>query len=174
MTMSTKLLLTACAALAAPTEVVGFAGSPLATAANASPLAMSPSSPEASRRDVLAGVSSAAFGLATLVASPDGASAKALDLRPGPITEASAANIKAYEASYQGVYSDPNHPEGYRIIMANGKGGATMTLSDGNGGETYKNIPVGVKDGELSFDFGFSECMCCKKLVHKSTCNKQS
>lgn len=76
----------------------------------------------------------------------------------------SAAN-KANE-SYQGVWSDPMHPNGYRIIMATkGKdGSAMMEISDGVDkdvdpaeAETFKNIPIGIKGNEFSFDFGFSE-----------------
>ena len=62
------------------------------------------------------------------------------------------------------MYTDPNHPEGYRVIMASGNG-ATMTLSDGvakdapegTEEETFKNIPIAVNGNELSFDFSFSE-----------------
>lgn len=114
------------------------------------------SSTPQSRRDILSNAASVA--IAALVLGPNDAAA----FKPGPITAQSAAN-KAAE-SYQGVYSDPNHPEGYRVIMASGKG-ATMTLSDGvakdapDGTEekTYKNIPVAIKEGgnELSFDFSF-------------------
>lgn len=120
---------------------------------------MSSSSPQPqSRRDILSNAASVvAVGVSALIANPNDAVA----FKPGPITAQSAAN-KAAE-SYQGVYSDPNHPEGYRVIRASGKG-ATMTLSDGvakdapDGTEekTYTNIPVAIKEGnELSFDFSF-------------------
>eukprot|EP00580_Thalassiosira_gravida_P002769 CAMPEP_0201599658 /NCGR_PEP_ID=MMETSP0492-20130828/1026_1 /ASSEMBLY_ACC=CAM_ASM_000837 /TAXON_ID=420259 /ORGANISM="Thalassiosira gravida, Strain GMp14c1" /LENGTH=268 /DNA_ID=CAMNT_0048062277 /DNA_START=18 /DNA_END=824 /DNA_ORIENTATION=- len=124
-------------------------------------MSSSPSSSQ-SRRDVLSNaVSVAAVGLSALLLDPN----TAVAFKPGPPTAQSAAN-KAAE-SYQGVYSDPNHLEGYRVIMASsGKGGgATMTLSDGvakdapEGTEekTYKNIPVAITEGsnELSFDFSF-------------------
>lgn len=109
-------------------------------------------SSESSRRHILSNaVSVAALGISALVLDPN--TAAAASLRVGSITAQSAAN-KAAE-SYQGVYSDPNHPDGYRVIMASGNG-ATMTLSDGGSGdETYKNIPIGVIGNELSFDFGF-------------------
>eukprot|EP00571_Detonula_confervacea_P011360 CAMPEP_0172301014 /NCGR_PEP_ID=MMETSP1058-20130122/2996_1 /TAXON_ID=83371 /ORGANISM="Detonula confervacea, Strain CCMP 353" /LENGTH=303 /DNA_ID=CAMNT_0013010999 /DNA_START=1 /DNA_END=912 /DNA_ORIENTATION=+ len=127
-------------------------------AAKTSQLMMSSSSSQ-SRRDILSNAASvAAVGLSALVLDPS----KAVAFKPGPPTAQSAANKSA--ESYQGVYSDPNHPEGYRVIMASGKG-ATMTLSDGvekdapEGTEekTYKNIPVAIKEGsnELSFDFSF-------------------
>ena len=124
-----------------------------ASRAATSQLKMS-SSQESSRREILSNAASAAaFGISALVIDPNTASAASL--RTGAITPQSAAN-KAAE-SYQGVWSDPNHPEGYRVIMASGTG-ATMTLSDGgSGAETYKSIPVGVNGNELSFDFGFSK-----------------
>lgn len=129
------------------------------------------SSSSQSRRDILSNAASvAAVGLSALVLGPNDAAA----FQPGPITAQSAAN-KAGE-SYQGVYSDPNHPEGYRIIMTSGKG-ATMTLSDGvakdapDGTEekTYKNIPVAIKEGsnELAFDFSFNseyQIICVSSL----------
>lgn len=129
-----------------------------ASAAKTSQLMMS-----SSRRDILSNAASiATIGLSALVLDPH----KAAAFKPGPPTAQSAAN-KAAE-SYQGVYSDPNHPAGYRVIMASsgGKGSrATMTLSDGvekdapEGTEekTYNNIPVVIKEGgnELSFDFSF-------------------
>ncbi|OEU23545.1 hypothetical protein FRACYDRAFT_259416 [Fragilariopsis cylindrus CCMP1102] len=67
--------------------------------------------------------------------------------------------------SFQGVFYDPKHPDGYRtIIAASKKGGAAiMNLSDGvpKGSEeiekTYKNQAVKVSaDGkQLTFDFSF-------------------
>ena len=131
-----------------------------ASTSTTSQLMMS-SSPQSTRRDIL---STGAIGLSALVISPNDASAGSF--RVGPITPQSAAN-KAAE-SYQGVWSDPMHPNGYRIIMASPSGGgATMTISDGlekddpDGAEaeTYKNVPVAIKEGsnELSFDFSFSE-----------------
>ena len=131
-----------------------------ASTSTTSQLMMS-SSPQSTRRDIL---STGAIGLSALVISPNDASAGSF--RVGPITPQSAAN-KAAE-SYQGVWSDPMHPNGYRIIMASPSGGgATMTISDGlekdapkgAEAETYKNVPVAMKEGsnELSFDFSFSE-----------------
>lgn len=113
-----------------------------------------------SRRDILSNAASfAAVGLSALVLGPNDAEAFGR-----PITPQSAAN-KAAE-SYQGVYTDPNHPEGYRVIMASAKG-ATMELSDGvakgspegTEAKTYKKIPVANKGGsnEFVFDLSFSE-----------------
>lgn len=147
-----QLFTTAAFAAALMSGVSGFSSQQLhASRAATSQLKMSSSS-ESSRRDILSNAASAAaLGISALVIDPNTASAASL--RTGSITPQSAAN-KAAE-SYQGVYSDPNHDEGFRVIMASGKG-ATMTLSDGGSGdETYKNIPVGVNGNELSFDFGF-------------------
>lgn len=155
---------TAAFAAALTTAVSGFSCQQLHASRTATSELMM-SSPESSRRDILSNaVSVAALGISALVIDPS--TAAAASLRTGSITEQSAAN-KAAE-SYQGVYSDPNHPDGYRVIMASGKG-ATMTLSDGGSGdETYKNIPVGVNGNELSFDFGFSKyfmhIMCAEFL----------
>lgn len=160
-----KLFATTAAFAAALTTVVsGFSCQQLHASRTATSQLMMSSS-ESSRRDILSSaVSVAALGISALVIDPN--TAAAASLRTGSITEQSAAN-KAAE-SYQGVYSDPNHPDGYRVIMASGKG-ATMTLSDGGSGdETYKNIPVGVNGNELSFDFGFSKyfmhIMCAEFL----------
>eukprot|EP00574_Skeletonema_japonicum_P010212 CAMPEP_0201729054 /NCGR_PEP_ID=MMETSP0593-20130828/17882_1 /ASSEMBLY_ACC=CAM_ASM_000672 /TAXON_ID=267983 /ORGANISM="Skeletonema japonicum, Strain CCMP2506" /LENGTH=303 /DNA_ID=CAMNT_0048221325 /DNA_START=83 /DNA_END=994 /DNA_ORIENTATION=+ len=145
-----QLFTTAAFAAALMSGVSGFSVQQLhASRAAKSQLKMSS---ESSRRDILSNAASAAaIGISALVIDTNTASAASL--RTGSVTEQSAAN-KAAE-SYQGVYSDPNHPEGYRVIMASGKG-ATMTLSDGESGdETYKNIPVGVNGNELSLDFGF-------------------
>lgn len=142
--------------------VMGFSGQHNRDAAKKSQLMMSSLSPQSSRRDVLSNAVSA-VAAAGLVLGP---TEKAAAFQPGPITAQSAAN-KAAE-SYQGVWSDPNHPQGYRVIMASGKkGGATMTLSDGvpkdapEGFEekTYKAIPVAINEdsGELTFDFSFSK-----------------
>ena len=70
------------------------------------------------------------------------------------------------------------HPNGYRIIMATkGKdGSAMMEISDGPDdkndigvveAETFKNIPIGIKGNEFSFDFGFSEYYCFMLHVFK-------
>jgi len=58
--------------------------------------------------------------------------------------------------NYQGVFADPKHPRGYRIIIA-GKKGATMKLQDTPEGKIY-NIPIKVtndkkKGTELTIDF---------------------
>lgn len=111
------------------------------------------STPPPSRRDVFKTTGSAAVAAAAALISPQAAIARS-------ITEISAAN-KANE-SYQGVYYDPKHPNGYRILQAvkGSDGSATMSLSDGapKGEEpkTFRDIPVRIDNGvELTFDFGF-------------------
>ncbi len=161
-----QLFTTAAFAAALMSGVSGFSVQQLhASRAAKSQLKMSS---EPSRRDILSNAASAAaLGISALVIDPNTASAASL--RTGNVTPQSAAN-KAAE-SYQGVYSDPNHPEGYRVIMASGKG-ATMTLSDGESGdETFKNIPVGVNGNELSFDFGFSKCTSLQVWICARTFN---
>lgn len=125
-----------------------------ATSSSSQVMLSSSSTSESSRRDILSNAASvAALGLSTLIVDPN--TAAAASFRTGQITAQSAAN-KAAE-SYQGVYTDPNHPDGYRVIMASPSGsGATMTLFDGGDNDkTYKNIPVGINGNELSIDFGF-------------------
>lgn len=143
-----------------------------------------------SRRDILAGVT--AVGLSALVLGPSDAMA----FKPGPITAQSAAN-KAAE-SYQGVYYDPQHPQGYRVIRqasgskgSKGNGATSMTFSDGvakknakdkaatvtDGSteeKTYNDIPVATKEGsnELVFDFSFKGGP--KKVVGTLSGDKQS
>merc|ERR1740117_794535 len=81
------------------------------------------------------------------------------------IAEAKKPTV-ARPISFQGVFYDPKHPDGYRTIIAASKkkgGAAIMNLSDGvpKGSEeiekTYKNQSVKVSaDGkQLTFDFGF-------------------
>lgn len=55
------------------------------------------------------------------------------------------------DAAFQGVYSDPNHPKGYRVIVANGEG-ATLKLKDGPN-ESLMSLPVKVNLPKLTFDF---------------------
>jgi hypothetical protein len=113
------------------------------------------STPPPSRRDVLKSAgSAAATAAASMWINPSAAQAVP--------TAQSAAN-KANE-SYQGVYFDPNHPDGYRVLMAaKGSGNkATMTLSDGvpkdskEEPKTFREIPVRFdNEDEFVFDFGF-------------------
>ncbi|CAB9529913.1 expressed unknown protein [Seminavis robusta] len=75
------------------------------------------------------------------------------------MTEQSALN-KANEG-YQGVYFDPNHPDGYRIIRTDSKTGkTTMTLSDGvptqEEAKTYTAaVTVDGNNNAFVFDFSF-------------------
>lgn len=121
--------------------------------------------PHHSRRDLLRQSSATAAATLLLQQGPPPANA-AFESFTAPVTAQSAIN-KANE-SYQGVYYDPNHPTGYRILKAV-KGSstqATMTLCDGGVttiGEpeptTFRDIPVVIDDSDnnnkLVFDFGF-------------------
>ena len=190
---ASSLLSVACAALAilSPSTafVLSYRGSQRATAVSTAsslpasggaademtrPVSLSPPSSQDSRRDILSKIASSAVGLssALVVLGPDSAGA----FQPGPVTAQSAANKAAYAKSFQGVWADPNHPEGYRVIMASKKGGATMTLCDGvakdapegTEAKTYSGIPVGAKEGssELTFDFSFSEYLVLPQHEH--------
>ena len=158
-----NMMLATCTLMLLLGGVTGFAsqyhGTTTSAATKTSQLMMSSSSQ--SRRDIFSNAASvAAVGLSAFVLGPN----DALAFQTGSVTAQSAAN-KAAETG-EGVYMDPKHPNGYRVIRASGKG-VTMTLSDGvakdapDGTEekTYKNIPVVVKEGsnEFLFDFGFSE-----------------
>ena len=167
---------TAALVAALMTGVSGFSCQQLHASRTAtSQLMMTSSSSESSRRDILLNAASfAALGISALIVDPNTAAAISLrGLTGGPVTAQSAAN-KAAE-SYQGVYTDPNHPEGYRVIIASGKG-AKMTLSDGAGDETYKNIPIDVSGHELSFDFSFSKYyhFCVELLFRHSLVTKRN
>jgi len=163
---------TAALVAALMTGVSGFSCQQLHASRTAtSQLMMTSSSSESSRRDILSNAASfAALGISALIVDPNTAAAASLrGLTGGPVTAQSAAN-KAAE-SYQGVYTDPNHQEGYRVIIASGKG-AKMTLNDGAGDETFKNIPIGVSGNELSFDFSFSKyiSLLCRITISPSSC----
>ena len=148
--------LTAGSLIASVALVEGFAPSSqhLHAATTSSQLDMT------SRREVLQTTSAALGAASLLVLNPTRAQAGGMGRK---MTETSAAN-KANE-SYQGVYYDPNHPNGYRVIMATKDANkATMTLSDGvskeaaKAGETaktYDGISVAVQGNDLVFDFGF-------------------
>lgn len=132
--------------------------------------------PSSSRRDVLKNAGSAAAAAAASIwLNPSPAQALFGD---SGITAQSAAN-RANE-SYQGVYSDPRHPDGYRVLMAV-KGSdtkATMTVCDGvpkgsaDEPKTYREIPVSVDKDEFVFDFGFKGGP--KNIKGKLSADKQS
>jgi len=86
----------------------------------------------ATRRDVLSSAFAAAA--ATVLVSPNDA-------------------IAAGVGSFQGVYSDPKHPKGYRVLVSKGKSAANMELSDGGKDGKVFNLPVKVKGTNLTFDF---------------------
>ena len=53
--------------------------------------------------------------------------------------------------NYQGVYKDPNHPKGYRILFGDNKK-ATVQLADEANGKVFE-LPVKVNKSQLAFDF---------------------
>ena len=134
----------------------GFAPLRSASTVTTTQLGMA-SSPPPSRRDVLKNAGSAAAAASCVWFNPTPVQA-AFD---GGITEQSAKN-KANE-SYQGVYYDPKHENGYRVLMAvkGSDNKATMTLCDGvpkdstDEAKTYREIPVSVDNGDFVFDFSF-------------------
>ena len=113
--------------------------------------------PPPSRRDVLKNAGKAAAAASCILLNPTPAQA----LFDAGITAQSQQN-KANE-SYQGVYSDPRHPDGYRVLKAvkGSDNKATMALCDGvpkgstDEAKTYRAIPVSVDNGDLVFDFSF-------------------
>jgi len=63
-------------------------------------------------------------------------------------------SIAADSVSYQGVFTDPKHPKGYRVLTGDASK-ATMQLQDDPGGTVY-NIPIQVKSDlntKLMIDF---------------------
>jgi len=104
-----------------------------------------------SRRDILGWVPVIAF--ATLPAVADAADKKTT-------SKTTTAEVKAEpEASaiisdFPGVYSDPKHPKGYRVILSSG---SKMQLQDDPAGKTF-SIPIKVKNDKkagtlLTIDF---------------------
>lgn len=63
-------------------------------------------------------------------------------------------SLAADVCSYQGVFTDPKHPKGYRVLTG-GASKATMQLQDDPGGTVY-TIPIQVKSDlttKLTIDF---------------------
>jgi len=60
--------------------------------------------------------------------------------------------------AYQGVYMDPNHPKGYRVLVGKQQA-ATMQLQDDTSGSEVYNLPVKIskdkktQEVKLTFDF---------------------
>lgn len=112
----------------------------------------SESEPVSSRRAFFNNAILATASAAVLTIAPTGAEAKA--------NEVSEATLNP---TFQGVYADPNHPNGYRVLIVAPKGGAYMTLSDGvpkgsdDVAQTYRKVPVKVSGNKLSFDFSFKK-----------------
>lgn len=143
---SLLLLWSVALALRVPGRVAAFRATPRAatrTRAKSAPTtcilrASNGATSAVSRRDVLLSSSIVVSGMLFL---------------PTPSTNANAAPAANEAASYQGVYSDPNHPRGYRIIYGDNKK-ATMKLQDGPSGVVYEvPVKVGGNKAQLTFDF---------------------
>ena len=137
----------------------GFAPLRSASTATTTQLGMG-TTPLPSRRDVLKNAGSAAAAASCMWLNPLNPT-PAQALFDGGITAQSQQN-KVNE-SFQAVYFDPRHPDGYRVLMAvkGSDNKATMTLCDGvpkgstDEAKTYREIPVSVDNGDFVFDFGF-------------------
>jgi len=112
---------------------------------------LSQQSQQSSRRDIFKNaIVVTATAAAAFTINPNIAEAKPKPLTPRPI-------------SFQGVFYDPKHPDGYRTIIASKSGSAIMNLCDGvpkdsdEEEKTFSNLPVKVSsDGKtLTFDFSF-------------------
>lgn len=115
----------------------------------------------ASRRDFMSNAVAATAVL--VVPNIAGAATAEKEATKESPTKKEASSTPALLSSFQGVFSDPKHPKGYRIIVSKGSGSAIMTLSDGkpkDGSEPKLfNLPVMVKQDKktgttlLTFDF---------------------
>mmetsp|Transcript_40691 Transcript_40691/g.85483 ORF Transcript_40691/g.85483 Transcript_40691/m.85483 type:complete len:235 (+) Transcript_40691:191-895(+) len=86
----------------------------LASACSAFSTNQGPANNAATRRDFFSGVASAAVAAGVVVAQPPAAMAKS----PAPLPP------------INGIYSDPKHPNGYRVVRAADKNNAVVTLQD--------------------------------------------
>jgi len=110
----------------------------------------------ASRRDFL---SNTATATAAILVFPTvaGAATTAEKIADTPKKQAETKDTTV-SGSFQGVFSDPKHPKGYRVIVAKGSA-ATMSLSDGGADSKLFNLPVKVnkgKDGTTTLTIDFS------------------
>jgi len=111
----------------------------------------------ASRRDIL---TNAVVAAAAAVLIPPNVAEAASEKVTAPAT---ATATKTTAPSFQGVFSDPKHPKGYRVIVSKSANSAFMELSDGvpkDGGDAkIYNFPVKVtqdkklKTTSLAIDF---------------------
>ena len=88
---------------------------------------------------------------------------------------ASAVADKKAAPSFQGVFNDPKHPNGYRILVSDAGNKGTMTLQDEPDGNVYI-IPItyeaNKKTGQTSLTIDFSVKGGPKDVV--ATLNKDS
>jgi len=78
----------------------------------------------ASRRDFFNGVASAAVAAGVIIARPTAAAAK------GTNKDKAVKKVTPFTSPINGVYSDPNHAKGYRVVRAVDKSTAVVTLRD--------------------------------------------
>lgn len=90
-----------------------------------------------SRRDVLGWIPAAAVATLPAVANAADKAGKTEKAKTEPAESAVISN-------FAGVYSDPKHPKGYRVIISDGKK-ASMSLQDDPTGRVF-SIPIKVKN----------------------------
>jgi len=107
----------------------------------------------ASRRDFM---STTAVAAAIMVLPKVAGAATTADKIADVPKKQADTKVTAVSGSFQGVFSDPKHPKGYRVIVAKGSA-ATMSLSDGGADSKLFNLPVKVNKGKegttLTIDF---------------------
>jgi len=111
-----------------------------------------------SRRDVLGWIPAAAF--ATLPAVANAADKTKTDKAQSSKAKTDEKNtepvLTAIISNFPGVYSDPKHPKGYRVILSDGTR-ASMQLQDDPTGKVF-SIPIKMKNDKklgtlLTIDF---------------------
>ena len=111
----------------------------------------------ASRRDALTNTfTNIAAGMTLLSGmAPDSLAFAATDSSQAPVV------TTCEKPCFTGVWSDPKHPNGYRVLIQKSSFVANMFLSDGNDEKSYKNLRVKVekdkKKGETYLTFDFSD-----------------
>jgi len=147
-------------------EEIVFSPIPIATSLHQTSSSGSSSSTQLhattpTRRDAL--TNALAVGTAILT-SPQGANAAKKDHEPivEPLKPKTTCDI--FGTCFSGVWYDPNHLHGWRVLVRKSGSVAMMTLNDGVGNEydpaeTYKNQKVKIienkKDGTTDLDFDF-------------------
>jgi len=90
-------------------------------------------------------------------AVPATAAAAAAMFSGAPAAFAAGGDDKKEALSYQGIFTDPKHPKGYRVLVGGDKG-AMMRLQDDPKDEVY-NLPIKIskdkktKEAQFTFDF---------------------